>query len=486
MAPRNSKRQTAVSRFPEKAAAQSQTPQFPQPASQEAEVSLLGSILINPQACALVADLLSPEDFYFPGNRLVARVVWELFDANSRIDTVIVHEELTKRKWIDTVGGSDYFFKLEESVPDSSHAEHYAKIVKHNSLLRSLIGACHEIIEDAHNSPDSVEQVLDRSESKILSVAQSLARGDAVHIKPLLHQVLEQIDARLRAGGGAITGIPSGLPDLDMLTSGFQPSELIVLAARPSMGKTTLALNIAEHAAVREKLPVAIFSLESSAERIAHNILCSHAKIDAHKMRTGFLSKEEWPKIGMACGALSEVPIHIEDTMPLSTFALKTKARRLKSQYNIRLIIVDYLQMMDTYREFSRMENRQQEIAEISRQLKSLAKELKIPVLAISQLNRAPEERKGGRPRLSDLRESGAIEQDADVVLLLWREGFYEEDMEKPKKKTDIARLEVAKQRNGPNGVIKLLFNGSCLKFEPLTRDVDAGEFGTREGGEEF
>jgi len=430
--------------------------------------------------------MLSPEDFYFPGNRLVAKVIWELFDSNSRIDTVIVHEELTKRKWIDSVGGSDYFFKLEEAVPDASHAQHYAKIVKDKSLLRSLITACHEIIEDSHNSPDSIDQILDRSESKILAVAQDLAVGEAVHIKSLLHQVLEQIDSRLRAGGGPITGVPSGLPDLDMLTSGFQPSELIVLAARPSMGKTTLALNIAEHAAVREKLPVAIFSLESSAERIAHNILCSHARIDAHKMRTGFLSKEEWPKIGMACGALSDVPIHIEDTMPLSTFALKTKARRLKAKYDIRLVIVDYLQMMETYREFRRAENRQQEIAEISRQLKSLAKELKIPVLAISQLNRAPEERKGGRPRLSDLRESGAIEQDADVVLLLWREGFYEDDPERPKKKTDIARLEVAKQRNGPNGMIKLLFNGSCLRFEPLTRDIDAGEFDTRKIGEEF
>jgi replicative DNA helicase len=486
MAARSRKTQTEVSQFTGKPTTLSMTPQFLPPASQEAEVSLLGSILINPEVCVRVAEILSPEDFYFPGNRLVARIIWELFDTNSRIDPVIVHEELTKRKWIDSVGGSDYFFKLEESVPDSSHADHYARIVKEKSLLRGLISACHEIIDDANNSPEPVEHVLDRSESKILQVAQSLARGSASHIKLLLHQVLEQIDARLRAGGGSMTGIPSGIPDLDRLTSGFQQSELIVLAARPSMGKTTLALNFAEHAALREKIPVAIFSLESSAEQVARNMLCSHAKIDAHKLRTGFLAKEEWPKIGLACGALSDVPIHIEDTVPLSTFGLKTKARRLKSQYDIKLLIVDYLQMMDSYRDFSRAENRQQEIAEISRQLKGLAKELRIPIIAISQLNRAPEERKGGRPRLSDLRESGAIEQDADVVLLLWREGFYEEDVEKRNRKPDIARLEVAKQRNGPNGIVKLRFNGAWLKFEPLTRDMDVEEFETQEVGGKF
>ncbi|MFH1421724.1 MAG: replicative DNA helicase [Planctomycetota bacterium] len=443
------------------------------PASREAEIALIGSILINQNACGAVAEIIAPKDFYFSENRIIAEVIWDLFDSNSNIDPVLVHEELVKLKTIELVGGSDYFFKIEESIPDSSHAQHYARIIKEKALLRGMVSTCHEILEDIANSSSSAEEILDRSESKILRVAQGFNKGETQHIGPLLHHVLEEIDARLGSGSEIITGIPSGIPALDNLTSGFQRTELIILAARPSMGKTTLALNIAEHAAVKEKMPVAIFSLESSAERIAHNIMCSHARIDSHKLRTGFLSKEEWPKIGMACGALSDVPIYIEDTMPISTFAIKTKARRLKAQYDIQLIVVDYLQMIESNKGWSNADNRQQEIAEISRHLKSLAKELHIPVIAISQLNRAPEARKDGKPRLSDLRESGAIEQDADVVLLLWREGYYEEAEKRQKKKTDLATVEIAKQRNGPTGVVKLLFNGSCLRFDPIAQDAD-------------
>lgn len=438
------------------------------PQSPEAEVALLGSLLFDPTVIGQIVEDVGPDDFYVPANRVVANVIWDLWNDTEPIDPAVIYNELCKRKQDSIVGGHEGLMRLADAMPEASHAGYYARIVKDKAILRNLISSCQEIITNAYEASEEVDTILDDSENKMYQVAHQSSTAMAFEIGPVLRKVMKTLDDRPH-GKGVVTGLGTGFYELDEITSGFQESELIVLAARPSMGKTTLALNIAEHVALEEEVGVAVFSLETSVERIGHNMLCAHARIDAHKLRTGYLPTEEYGKLSMAVGVLSEAKIYIDDATSLTPFQLKAKARRLKAKYNIGLVIVDYLQLL-----VSKAENRQQEISVISRQLKALAKELKLPVVAISQLSRAVEAREGNRPRLSDLRESGAIEQDADVVMLLYRGDYYQPDRS---LHTGEAEVIVAKQRNGPTGNIKLLFMNKFLRFENLARDTEIPQF---------
>ncbi len=442
-----------------------QVPERRMPQSPEAEVALLGSLLFDPTVIGSVVEVVRPEDFYDPANRAVAEVIWDLWGDNKSIDPVVVYDVLCKRKQDTVVGGHEGLMRLADAVPEASHASQYAKIVQDKAMLRALIGLCQEIIGDAFQASEEVDAIFDRSESNMYKVARQSSSASVLEIGPVLRKVMKTLDDRSH-GRGVVTGLSTGYYELDELTSGFQNSELIVLAARPSMGKTTLALNIAEHVALQEKTPVVVFSLETSVERIAHNMLCAHARVDAHKLRTGYLPTDEYGKLAMAVGVLSEAKIFIDDATAMTPFQVKAKARRLKAQHNIGLVIIDYLQLLDA----PKAESRQQEISVISRQLKALAKELKLPVVAVSQLSRAVESREGNRPKLSDLRESGAIEQDADVVMLLYRGDYYQPDKS---RHTGIAELNIAKQRNGPTDTIKLLFMNKFLRFENLARGTE-------------
>jgi replicative DNA helicase len=439
------------------------------PQSPEAEVALLGSIFFDPTVMGEVVEITRPSDFYVPANRIVAQVVWNFWNDNKPVDPALVYEELCKRKEDVIVGGHEGLMRLADAMPEASHAKHYSNIVRDKAILRNLITSCQEIISDAYEASEEVHSILDHSENRMYEVAHQSSAATAMEIGPVLRKVMKTLDERPH-GKGVVTGLGTGYYELDELTSGLQESELVVLAARPSMGKTTLALNIAEHVALEEDAAVVVFSLETSVERIAHNMLCAHARIDAHKLRTGYLPAEEYSKLNMAVGVLSEAKILIDDTTMLTPFQLKAKARRLKAKVNIRMIIVDYLQLLDA----PRAENRQQEISIISRQLKALAKELSVPVLAVSQLSRAVEAREGNRPRLSDLRESGAIEQDADVVMLMYRGDYYQPDRS---RHTHEAEVIVAKQRNGPTGTVKLRFFNQFLRFENLARDEEIPQF---------
>jgi replicative DNA helicase len=436
------------------------------PQSPEAEVALLGSLLFDPTVMGEVVNIVGPDHFHVPGNAAVAQVIWDLWNDNEPIDPAVVYNELRKRKQDTLIGGHEGLMRLADAVPEASHAARYGNIVKEKAVLRNLISACQEIILEAYTASEEVSSILDGSEKRMYEIAHDAVGADAFHIGPLLHETMRMIDERGHAEG-LVTGLQSGFADLDNITSGFQKGELIVLAARPSMGKTTLALNMADRVAVSTGKAVALFSLEMSAQQIARNMLCSHARVDAHKLRTGYLESERYSDLSMAVGVLSEAKIFIDDSMGLTPFQVKAKARRLKAKHDISMVIVDYLQLLDA----PKAENRQQEISIISRQLKALAKELNIPVLTVSQLSRAVESREGNRPRLSDLRESGAIEQDADVVMLLFREDYYLTD---ESKHSNVAELNVAKQRNGPTGMVKLRFFKEYLRFESLSVDRGA------------
>jgi len=436
------------------------------PQNLEAEMALLGSMLFDNNCITEIVHLLKSDDFYGSANRMIFETIVELYDASKAVDLVILREELKKRQILESVGGEEYLGEVADSVPSSANYEHYADIVKDKSILRGLIQAATEILRTSFRSSDRAEDILDRSEKLIFDVADKSSSLELARFSHIIKQAVEKID-RSHDKKDILTGIPTGFYELDELVSGLQESEFIVLAARPSIGKTTFGINVIEHAAVIEKKPVALFSMEMAAQQIAQNMLCSCAKIDAHKLRKGFLSSEEWTRLGMAAGMLSEAPIYVDDSTGLTTLRLRSRARRLKAMYDIQLIIIDYLQLM----EGRQAENRQQQISEISRGLKALARELRIPIVAISQLNRAPEAREGHRPRMSDLRESGAIEQDADVVLLLHREDYYHPD---DPSLRGLAEVIVAKQRNGPVGRVKLQFSGNYLRFSSLSTKKEA------------
>jgi len=432
------------------------------PQDVEAEAAVLGSIIRDNEAAGEVVQVLQPECFYRRAHLVVYEALIHLYDSRRAIDLVTLRDELERRGVLEDAGGVEYLTRLVESVPSAANAGEYARIVREKSLLRSLIAACTNIVREAYESREEIEAILDRSEKAIFDIAENRSGREADSILEILKRTMEKID-RYQGRRGRYTGIPSGYPDLDEKTGGFQNAEMVIIAARPSMGKTTLALNMMKNAAMNDNLPVGIFSMEMSEQMLAQNLLCMQAGVDASKLRSGFLSGSDWDRIGRALGELGEAPVYIDDTPGLSILQLRAKARRLAMRHHVRMLMVDYIQLMSAPGE----ESRQQEIAAISRGIKALARELNIPIIALSQLNRSPESREGHRPRLGDLRESGALEQDADVVLLIHRPGYYkgpaEEEGSGGGEKTELI---IAKQRNGPTGVVPLTFLSNMLRFE--------------------
>ncbi|MCS6858788.1 MAG: replicative DNA helicase [Abditibacteriales bacterium] len=445
------------------------------PQSLEAEQSTLGAMLLDRDAIALAAERLKPEDFYREGHRQIFAAILHLFDRGDPADIVTVTNELRRRGQLDTTGGAPYLMTLMENCPAAANVEQYAAIVEEKAILRGLLAAADQVQGWVYEGGENIEALIDRAEQAIFKVGQRRLTGDFAELKALLHDAFEQIEMQFKHKGRA-TGIPTGFDDLDRLTSGLQPSDLIIVAARPSMGKTSLCLGIGHHVAVHEKMPVAIFSLEMSKSQLVQRLICAEARVNSQKFRSGYLDDNDWHKIAGAVERLYDAPIFIDDTPAISTFEMRAKARRLKAELGtLGLIIVDYLQLVRTS---GRSENRVQEVSEIARSLKSLARELNVPLIALSQLSRAVEQREDKRPQLSDLRESGSIEAEADLVLFIHREAYYRQGRHKEDKagdtKTDaddrLAEIIVGKQRNGPTGTIKLVFLSEYAKFESLAQ----------------
>jgi replicative DNA helicase len=432
------------------------------PQNLEAEQAVLGSMLLEEEALVQAAELLEEGVFYKDAHRKIFSVLLALYKANIPADLVTVTDECKKRNWLEEIGGASYLATLTSIVPTASNAQYYCGIVKQKAILRSLLRASTQIASDCYEEASEPDLLLDKAETLIFDIASKKIKRDAVAMKDIIKSSIEMIDT-LYQRKGMITGLPTGFIELDQQLAGLQPAELIVVAGRPAMGKSSFALCVAEHVALTQKAGVAIFSMEMSKESLVQRMLCSHARINAHNVRSGMLSTSDWPTLTKAAGKLSEAPIFVDDSPSISVLELRAKARRLKSRYNISLLVLDYLQLMN---ESSYADNRQQEISVISRSLKALARELNVPVIAVSQLSRAPERRESFRPRLSDLRESGAIEQDADVVLMLFRDDYYNPTDEN----RGIAEVIVAKQRNGPTGTVKLAFIKEYTRFETLAQ----------------
>ncbi|MEE9217447.1 MAG: replicative DNA helicase [Acidobacteriota bacterium] len=429
------------------------------PNNTDAERSVLGAVLLENAALHQAQQILREEDFYRDDHRRIFRAMGDLLERSSVIDLITVKEELERCGGLEATGGAVYLSSLVDGVPKWANIEHYARIVKEKATLRNLISSAHDIIANALNAEEGADEILDSAERSILRIAESRLQAGFVPLRTVADQSLKVIE-RLSEQRELITGLATGLERFDELTSGLQPGDLIVLAGRPSMGKTSLALNIAQYAAVKHKKKVGIFSLEMTKEQLFLRMLCSQAKVDAHRLRTGTLSKSDWTKLTLAFGQLAEVEVYIDDSPAIGILEMRAKARRLKIERNLDLLIVDYLQLM---RGRGRYENRTQEISDISRSLKALAKELNLPLIAISQLSRAPETRGGDhRPQLSDLRESGAIEQDADLVTFVFREEVYRPSEENRGRAT----LIIGKQRNGPVGDVDLVFLKEYTRFE--------------------
>ncbi|TLD40586.1 MAG: Replicative DNA helicase [Candidatus Jettenia ecosi] len=427
------------------------------PQSIEAEMSVLGAMLLDNEVISIVIPILSKNSFYKTAHQELFQTIVELYEKGQTVDLVILREELKKRSLLEKVGGIEYIIGLEESVPTIGNVEYYANIVREKAIKRNLIEVAVNIQKEAFHDALDTDNLLDTSERAIFDITQKKFNTASTRLNEVLKLTFNRIE-NLHDRQNRLTGLSTGFYDLDDITCGLQASELIIVAARPSMGKTSLALNIIEHVGVVEKKPAVIFSLEMSAQQVAQNMLCSHAQVDAHKLRMGFLDDKQWSNLSFGLGSLSEAPIFIDDTPGLTVLEVRAKARRLKSQYDIQVVVVDYLQLMES----PRAESRQQEISVISRGLKSLSRELSIPVIAVSQLNRSVEAREGHKPRMSDLRESGSIEQDADVIILLHRDSYYDPE------KDNTAELIIAKQRNGPTGTVKLTFRSHIMRFESL------------------
>lgn len=427
------------------------------PQSLSAEQSVVGSILIDKNALIKAMEILHPDSFYRDAHRFIYEACLGLFERGEPIDLITVTEELRKNNKLDAVGGSVYITDIINGVPTSANIESYAKIVEEKAVLRRLIEAATTIVGEAFEEPEEVDEVLDKAEKLIFDIALKRIKEGFHKIDSVIKTVLDRID-KLYGRKENISGIPSGFPDLDKLTAGFQNSDLIIIAARPSVGKTALALNIAQNLGIKYKIPVAIFSLEMSKEQLAQRLLCSEAEIDAQRLKTGTLPDTGWKKLTRALGRLTESPIFIDDSASISSTEIRAKARRLKVEYGLGLVIVDYLQLMSGK---ARTENRVQEISAIARSLKTLARELEVPVIALSQLSRAIEQRTDRIPRLSDLRESGEIEQTADVVMFINRDEYYNPASEKG----NLAEIIIAKQRNGPTGSVELVFRKEIAKF---------------------
>lgn len=442
------------------------------PQNLEAEKSVLGAILLDKDAIIKVADSVHEEDFYDSRHGMIFQAMLVLFEKRMPIDIVTLSETLEAAGKIKEVGGSGYLAELVNNTPSVANIVHYAQIVRNKAILRRLISAGAEITEMGFDEDGEVNEVLDKSEQAIFAVSQNFLKNKFVAVKDVLTEAFDRIDSIHKdKDNGALRGVSSGFKDLDNVTAGFQKSDLIILAARPSMGKTSFALNLAENAAIDDKVPVAVFSLEMSKEQLVDRLLSSQAGVDSWKLRTGNLSDDDFPKIGYAMGVLSEAPIFIDDSVGCNVMEIRAKARRLQMEHGLGMIIIDYLQLMSGTS--SRGDNnRVQEISEISRGLKGLARELNVPVIALSQLSRAVEHRDDKRPQLSDLRESGSIEQDADLVMFLFREEYYNPETEN-KGVTDIL---VRKHRNGPTGSISVFFNPSQMRFANLERKRESQE----------
>ncbi len=435
------------------------------PQNVEAEQSVLGAMMIEREAISKVSEILHPEDFYREAHRLIYNAMMELFNKNEAVDLVTVVEVLRRDEKLEATGGIAYVSALANSVPTAANVTYHARIVEEKALLRQLINTATHVAGMGYEANEEVTVIMDKAEKMILEVASRKAGQEFASIKNIIFDVFDKV-SELYSSRGGITGLPTGFKDLDKLTSGLQPSDLILIAARPSMGKTAFVLNIAQNIAIKEKKAVAFFSLEMSKEQLVQRMLCAEAPIDAQRLRIGELENNDWDKLVRAADRLAAAPIFIDDTAGISVMEMRSKARRLKIEHDLQLIIIDYLQLMQGSSGSSKNENRQQEISEISRSLKALARELKVPVIALSQLSRGVESRQVKKPMLSDLRESGSLEQDADIVAFIYREDYYEPETER-KNITDII---VAKHRNGPVDSVQLFFHKQFTKFSDLSK----------------
>jgi replicative DNA helicase len=432
------------------------------PQNLEAEQSILGSILLENSAINSVLEVLTKNDFYNEAHRKIFQVIIELSEKNEPVDLITLSNALRDKNLLDAAGGTAYLASLVDNVPSAANVANYARIVKEKAILRGLIGSATDIITSCYETGSDVDQVLDKAEHSIFEISENKVRPSFYPIREIVKDSFRSIED-LYARKELITGVPTGFEKVDDLTSGLQKSDLIIIAGRPSMGKTAFALNIAQFASMEGQTPVAIFSLEMSKEQLAFRLLSSEAKVDSQRLRKGFLGETDWPKLTTAAGRLSEAPLFIDDTPAISVLEMKAKSRRLKADQGLGLIVVDYIQLM---RGGSYRDSREQEISEISRSLKALAKELKVPVIALSQLNRKVEDRTNRRPQMADLRESGAIEQDADVIAFIYRDEVYNKSEDNPEKGT--AEIIIGKQRNGPTGIVKLAFLEKFTSFENL------------------
>jgi replicative DNA helicase len=444
-------------------ASKPQTPSDPHrlpPQNLEAEQCVLGSILLQQGALVKVLELLAADDFYRDAHKSIFQAMVDLFEKNEPQDIITVSNILKDKNKLDEIGGPAYLANLTDIVPVAANIVYYAQIIRSKAILRRLIQTCTEIATRCYDEQDDIDSLVDDTEQTIFDISRSKSSQHFQPLGTIIPETFKKVE-KLAERKELITGVPTGYEDLDRITSGFQPSDLIIVAGRPSMGKTALALNIAQNAAIFSKIPVAVFSLEMSKEQLGMRMLCSVSRVDSQDIRTGFIKDSDWPKLARATGILSEAPIFIDDTPAIGVLEMRAKSRRLKAEYNVGLVIVDYLQLM---RGRTNAERREQEISEISRSLKAMAKELDMPVVALSQLNRSLESRPNKRPQLSDLRESGAIEQDADLICFLYRDEIYNKNEDNPRR--GIAEVIVGKQRNGPTGSVDLTFIDKFTTFE--------------------
>ncbi|MDA1026198.1 MAG: replicative DNA helicase [Planctomycetota bacterium] len=437
------------------------------PHAMEAEISLLGSMILDPRVISDIINIVKTGgDFHRPAHSILFDLMIECYDKTASLDVVQLHQILIDKSLLDEVGGMDYLVHLAESVPTAANATRYARLVREKATLRELIAAAGETLRDAHQGELEVVEVLEAAEKRIFQIAEHREQQSASSLNVLLDEVMKSIE---NSDGSRFSGVPTGFGELDELLNGFQRGELLILAARPSMGKTAFALNIAEQMAVAGH-PTAIFSLEMGKQQLVQRMLCARGRIDSQRLRRGQLRDEDYKRLMAACNDLSDAPVYIDDTPGLTLLQLRSKARRMKDRHDIGAIVIDYLQLMSAG---GRVESRQLEVSEISRGVKAMAREINVPVLCLSQLNRAAEQREGHRPRMSDLRESGAIEQDADVVMMLHREEYYHKGepdwADQNPDKAGIAEVIVAKQRNGPTGVVTLGWNAQSTRFQDLT-----------------
>ena len=439
------------------------------PYSEDAEQAVLSAMLIDQDAVLRAVEHVDDSMFYAERHRRIFRAMVTIAERGGVVDPLTLSDELDRRGDLDGAGGKDYIGFLVDAVPTAANIEYHARIVREKAILRRLIEASTSIVTEAFEGHSTATQLLDEAESKIFQISQQQTKDGFTRIKELLWPTMERIEA-LQKGGKTVTGVASGFNDLDELTAGFQPADLVIVAARPSMGKTAFTLNIAQHAAIEHNVPVAFFSLEMSKESLVQRMLTSEARVDAQRLRKGMVRDDDFPRLARAAGILSSAPIWIDDSPGISLLEMRSKARRLRADAGVGLVVVDYLQLMQGP---AHSESRQQEVSQISRGLKALAKELTGPVVALSQLSRAPEQRTGDnkRPQLSDLRESGAIEQDADLIMFLYRQEFYDGPVDKDGNSLEgKAEVIVGKQRNGPTGIVNLFFQKQFTRFENFTQ----------------